>query len=123
MLQAVASDGVTLQGNAIILLDNRGVSDDGNTEAPSIVCYGDTYVLFFSSGCFNTANYTVNYATASSITGPYQRASKPLFVTGDYGLVGPGGMTMYHDAQHMVFHGNFGKGRALYVADVAIPWQ
>ena len=79
------------------------------------------YILFFSSGCFTTGNYTVNYATANSISSPYTRATLPLFVTGNYGLDGPGGMSIYQDAKHMVFHARYGNGRALY--DAAITFE
>ena len=68
-----------------------GASDQGIIEAPSLAKQGSTYVLFFSSGCFTTGNYNVNYATSSSITGSYKRAASPLFKTGTDGLTAPGG--------------------------------
>lgn len=120
VLQPVAQDGVTPQGSPISIMDNYGAVDQGCVEAPSLVRVANTYVLFFSSGCFNGPNYTVNYATSGSITGPYTRVDIPLFTTGDYGLKAPGGMTIYRDGQHMVFHANYGKGRALYAAIVTI---
>ncbi|OJD30661.1 glycoside hydrolase family 43 protein [Diplodia corticola] len=108
MLLAVAADGVTPQGSPIQLLDNAGVSDDGIVEAPSLVKTWDgEYVLFFSSGCYSTENYTVSFATSSGgVTGPYDRAAAPLLQTGDDNgaLVSPGGMDLHWDANHMVFH-------------------
>lgn len=104
----------------MILLDNNGVPDGGSVEAPSLVKSHGTYVLFFSSGCYITPNYTVNYATAHLIKGPYQRAAHPLFATDDLGLTAPGGMSIYLDAKHMVFHASYGAGRALYNAVVTI---
>ena len=120
MLQAVDEDGITLQHGPVMLLDNNGITDMGSVEGPSLVRSGTNYVLFFSSGCFLTEAYTVNYATAPSITGPYTRASRPLFMTGDYGLSAPGGMSMHPDSKHMVFHAYFGSGRALYNAAIDI---
>lgn len=117
----MSSNGSTPIGPAYTLLNNRGLPDGGSVEAPSLVQTSDgTYILYFSSGCFLTENYTVNYATSTSITGPYTRADIPLFQTGDYGLVAPGGMTMFRDAKHMVFHARWGAGmnRALYVAEI-----
>lgn len=102
------------------ILENNGLADQGVIEAPSLVRAGSTYVLFFSSGCYTTPNYTVNYAISDSIKGPYTRASRPLFITGDNGLVAPGGMAIHSDAQHMLFHANSGNGRALHAATVAI---
>ena len=110
---------MTIQYGATTLLDNGGVEDEGTVEGPSLVQSGNKYVLFFSSGCFTGPNYTVNYATANDITGPYKRAVQALFVTGNYSLDGPGGMSMYKDAKHMVFHARYGKGRALYDAVIS----
>ncbi|KAF2718707.1 glycoside hydrolase family 43 protein [Polychaeton citri CBS 116435] len=120
ILQPVASDGVTFDGGATQLLDNNGASDTGIVEAPSLGHSGNTYVLFFSSGCFVDGSYTVNYATSSSITGPYTRASRPLYKTGDRGLTAPGGADLDHDGQHLVFHANSGNGRALYTTTVDV---
>ncbi|KAK4540973.1 hypothetical protein LTR36_008481 [Oleoguttula mirabilis] len=120
ILQPVASDGHTLQGSATTLLNNNGASDEGIVEAPSLVKSGSTYVLFFSSGCYTTGAYNVNYATASSITGGYTRAASPLFATGTDGLTAPGGPDIYKDGEHLLFHADDGSGRALYQAVVTI---
>jgi hypothetical protein len=127
MIQAVDADGVTLQGSPIKILDNNGTSDMGIVESQSLVtrAYGE-YVLFFSSGCYSTFNYQVDYATASHISGPYTR-QPPLLVTGEViddgqTLSGPGGPDVYWDAHHMVFHGNYptSSTRAMYAALVDI---
>lgn len=120
ILQPVGADGYTPEGSAVSLLDNIGPSEDGVIEAPNLIRSGDTWVLFFSSGCFTSPRYTVSYATASSATGPYTRAAGPLFSTGDQGLSAPGGMSVAADGQHMVFHANSGSGRALYTAEIRI---
>ena len=124
MLQAVAADGVTPQGSATTILNNNGLSDNGVVEAPSLVkTSSGEYVLFFSNGCYDTANYTVNYATASSANGPYTRYG-PLFQTGTDGLYAPGGADILWDASHMVFHADYGNEnatlRAMYTAIVDI---
>lgn len=121
LLQKVAADGVTLQGSPVQLLDNAGVSDDGIIEAPTLTrSRSGTYVLFFSSGCFVSNDYTVSYATASNIAGPYTRNSTPLFKTGTYGLQAPGSASVWTDAQHMVFHANNGNVRSMYTAQITI---
>ncbi|KAL1615931.1 hypothetical protein SLS54_008765 [Diplodia seriata] len=106
MLLAVAADGITPQGSPVAILDNAGASDDGIVEAPSLIKTWDgQYVLFFSSGCYSTENYTVSYAiSATDVAGPYDRADAPLLQTGDYDLVSPGGMDVHWDASAMVFH-------------------
>ncbi|KAI6851699.1 MFS general substrate transporter [Hortaea werneckii] len=75
---------------ATTILDNIGAADQGIVEAPALVKSGSNFILFFSNGCFTKSTYTVNYATATSITGPYTRAASPLFATGQNGLTSPG---------------------------------
>lgn len=111
---------MTLQGSATTILDNLGASEEGIVEAPSLAHTGSTWILFFSGSCFTGGNYNVNYATASSITGPYTRAARPLFQTGDYGLNGPGGADIDHDGRHLLFHANNGNGRAMWQAQVKL---
>ena len=119
MVQAVAADGFTLQGAAIQLLDNSGASDDGIVEAPDLTKIGDTYFLFFSSGCYTSPDYTISYATSTSVVGPYTRQPTPLFQTGDYGLVAPGGASVWPHSPYMAFHANYVNVRAMYVAQIS----
>ncbi|KAF2165293.1 glycoside hydrolase family 43 protein [Zasmidium cellare ATCC 36951] len=127
-IQTVGSGGVTLQGGITDLLDNcdylkncaSGTTDNGIVEAPSLAKVGSTYVLFFSSGCYATSNYRVNYATSSSLLGPYTRHSGSLFQNGTYGLNSPGGASIARDGQHLVFHANYGSGRALYTDVISV---
>ncbi|GME26658.1 hypothetical protein GTA08_BOTSDO04181 [Neofusicoccum parvum] len=125
MLQAVEDDGVTASGDPVELLDNAGVSDDGLIEAPSLIKTWDgQYVLFFSSGCFSTENYTVSFAISSGdVTGPYVRADAPLLRTGDRNLTAPGGMDAHWDAHRMVFHAQTQADplvREMWIAGIAV---
>lgn len=116
ILQPVASDGITFLGAST---NNNGAEDQGVVEGPSLVKFGSTYVLFFSSGCF-VSSYNQTYATATSITGPYTRTSKPLFYSGVDGLDNPGGGDVHLDGKHLLFHANYGSGRAMYQAIITI---
>ena len=109
---------MTLLGSATTILDNEGASDEGIIEAPDLLHREGTWYLFFSANCYVNQNYNVHYATSKSVTGPYTRASKPLFKTGDgNGLTAPGGADVDHDGKHMVFHAQNGNGgRAMYTA-------
>ncbi|KXT04925.1 hypothetical protein AC578_3414 [Pseudocercospora eumusae] len=119
-IQPVAADGFTLTGSSTALLDHSRSSDDGILEAPVLVKSGSTYFLLFSSGCFTTTDYKVDYATAPSIIGPYTRAAHPLIATGDNGLIAPGGADVSEDLKYMLFHANHGGGRALYTATITV---
>ena len=105
-LQEVAGDGITPIGHPITLLD-RDALDGPLIEGPTIHRSREgVYFLFYSSGCFTTPTYDVAYATADSLMGPYQRAARPLFVTGDGpNLSAPGGIDIIKDGTMAVFHG------------------
>ncbi|KAL8993274.1 MAG: hypothetical protein Q9188_007373, partial [Gyalolechia gomerana] len=127
MLQQVSpSDGITPINDPIPILDR----DDGDgplIEAPSLARSADgTYILFFSSNCFNTDLYDISYATASNIEGPYTKSKKPLLRSGDGGgvLKSPGGADVAMDATRVVFHGDREKGdasvREMYVGQLTV---
>ena len=122
LLQAVASNGYTLIGAPTTLLDNNGLSDSGVTEAPSLIKAADgTYVLFYSRDCYSSINYTVSYATASSVTGPYTRRADLLVggLAGEDGgamnLTGTGGADVLWDGVHM--------GMLLSVGGTKCKWE
>jgi len=123
VLQEVGSNGVDVVGGPVTILNNNGLSDDGVTEAPSLVKTAEgEYVLFFSSGCYDGPDYNVNYATASNIDGPYTRRG-PLLKTGELGLYAPGGADVYWDGVHMLFHADLGTTpnvRQMYTALIDI---
>lgn len=130
MLQQVdAMDGTTPIGNPIPILD-RSNFDGPLIEAPSLVrsCEG-TYILFFSSNCFNTELYDTSYATASSIVGPYTKSATPLLQSGkprlpDGELKSPGGADVSVDGTRIVFHADRVKGsaavREMWAATISI---
>ncbi|MDI1491487.1 MAG: hypothetical protein OHK93_002696 [Ramalina farinacea] len=105
-LQQVGADGVTPVGSATTIL-SRGPADGPLIEAPSLVKAADgTYVLFFSSNCYNGPDYDVSYATAPSVTGPYTKSGAALLVSGDDGgmLNSPGGASVGIGGTQLVFH-------------------
>ena len=120
LLQKLDEDQVTTDGEPVQILD-RDESDGPLIEAPHLVKSKEgIYFLFFSSHCFTSPRYNVNYATASKIEGPYIRASKPLLQTGDFGLLSPGGATVSADGTKILFHGNCTERRCMYAGDVVL---
>lgn len=109
--QVNANDGVTPIGNPTSILKSvGGTADYGTVEAPSLVTNpsGGGFVLFYSSGFYMNSTYTVSYATASSVTGPYIKQGA-LLKTGTYGLNAPGGADVIRNGSLMVFHANQGE--------------
>ena len=104
MLQQLRYDGTTPNGDPIPLL-NRDKKDGPLIEAPSLVkSSGGTYVLFFSSNCYNSALYDTSYATSPSLKGPYTKTTTPLLLPGKYGLMSPGGTSVTPDGNTIVYH-------------------
>ncbi|KAI9724593.1 MAG: hypothetical protein M1828_003616 [Chrysothrix sp. TS-e1954] len=95
MLQKMQDDGITPDGPAIQILD-RVDADGPLVEAPALAKVDETYFLFYSSGCTKSPDYTVRYATAKHIAGPYVRAKDHgrLLQTGDSGLLAPGSVSV-----------------------------
>lgn len=120
MLQRVEEDGLTKIGDEIKILAN-GEYDGGNIQAPVMSKAADgTYVLYFSSNCYTTADYATSYATGPSPTGPFEKTAFPLLLTGN-GIWGPGGASVTVGGEFMAFHGyaseeDVGGRRAMYVA-------
>ncbi|CAK4030734.1 glycoside hydrolase family 43 [Lecanosticta acicola] len=103
MLQRTQSDGYTKIGSPVSIWNNQGVSDHYQTEAPSLVKNGDTYFLFFSTGCYSDNSYTTKYVTSSNVNGPYGNP-QTLLQQGSDGLYGPGGADVTPTGGQMVFH-------------------
>lgn len=124
--QVSTTDGITLTGWPTSIFKSFGnESDYGTVEAPSLVKNpsGAGYVLFHSSGFYKNSTYTVSYATAEAITGPYTKRSV-LLKTGDNGLNAPGGADITVAGDRMVFHANDGTSfndvRFMYTANLTI---
>ncbi|KAI5461253.1 glycosyl hydrolase [Mariannaea sp. PMI_226] len=112
-----ASDGSTLIGDPVTIM-NRIPDEDGPlVEAPDLVKLSDgRYLLFFSSHFYTDDAYDVKYAVADTIDGPYVRGAEPLLSTPQLGLKGPGGATSSEDASVLVFHSYCReKVRCMYV--------
>lgn len=85
-IEGVQSDGYTPTTQWIDLV-NSTAADDRDVEGSCLAVNPstpDNFVLFFSTGTFNTSDLKIQYATASSLLGPYERHGV-LLETGIYG--------------------------------------
>ncbi|KAI1376599.1 glycoside hydrolase family 43 protein [Hypoxylon crocopeplum] len=122
MLQEVGDDGVTKIGDSVQIFDRS--NDDGPlVEAPSLLRTANgLYILFFSSGCYLESTYNVNYATSTSVKGPFQRAPRPMIRTGEYTLQAPGGATAVNvgDRVGIAYHANCPAGRCMHTSQTVV---
>jgi hypothetical protein len=85
---------------------------------------GGRYVLFYSNHCWDGPGYSVNYAVADNITGPYERRSAkgaPLIGTGDgFNVTAPGGAATVPGGGCMLFHGDCSQGRCMFGAEMKV---
>jgi hypothetical protein len=135
-------DGVTniVREGGVVIFDRDQDLDGPLVEAPDLMFVrgeegsGEegVYVLFYSNHCWDSPGYSVNYATAKNITGPYVRggSGRPLIGTGDVlNVTAPGGATSFvangggeedPGKPGLVFHGNCPQGRCLFGASIAV---
>jgi hypothetical protein len=120
MLQQLAPNSITPVNELIELLD-RGDADGPLIEAPNMILANGVYFLFFSSNCYTTTLCDVNYATATSVKGPFTKSSAPLIVTNNpYEVTAPGGATATADGKAIVFHANCPVGRCMFERAITI---
>lgn len=113
LLQQVGSDGVSLIGAPTPMITNDAI-DGSSVEAPTIL-YGAAqkiYFLLYNSGCYTTTSYSVRVASATSLYGPWKKASTPFLVTGQTAadVYIPGGVDVTADGSKIVFHGDLNLG-------------
>jgi hypothetical protein len=114
-----------------MLLTDDESFQSGIVEGPNMVDVNGTFDLFYGAAGFNTANYSVGYATCAGPVGPCTDHATPLLVTAG-GESGPGGPAFfsYNGRMLMAFAAwpgvvgyNSGGYRAMYVASVSFDPQ
>ncbi len=92
-LAPLSEDGLRLTGTPRQLLKQTLAWEGPLVEAPTLWKHDGTYVLLYSANTYAGEHYAIGYATASSITGPYEKNSEPLLSTesSNRKFIGPGG--------------------------------
>ena len=123
--QPLAPDGTTLTGPPVELVRVDKAFEGRVVEAPTIVQRDGTYYLFYSANDFYGGAYRTAYATASSLAGPWTKATTELLTSDRFqgDVRGPGGqdiVTAPDGSDAIVFHGwnEAFTYRAMYVADL-----
>ena len=105
----LSPDGTALTAPPTRLVD-QDLEWEGNlVEAPTLVERDGTYVLLYSAGDYGGPGYTIGYATAPALLGPYTKNPEPLLSTTmtDDRYVGPGGQDVVvgpDGEDRLVFH-------------------
>lgn len=110
-IQRLSGDGLGLLGRPAKLLTNRPSLEGRIVEAPILRRHGSHYVLFYSANYYNTARYSVRYATSRMLVARYRRGNGALLTTrlmhrARLNAAGPGGQDVVTDASaqaHIVF--------------------
>ncbi len=96
------------------------------TEGSFIVKHKDTYYMIYSANDYQSQNYGVGYATASSPMGPWTKYDKNPIFQKPGNLVGVGHSAIFKDKKgrlRMVFHAHHDKEnihpRLMYITDVS----
>jgi arabinan endo-1,5-alpha-L-arabinosidase len=125
-LQQVSVDGAAPIGPRRALIKADRPEENHIVEAPAMVRHGDKYVLFYSGNAYNSGKYFVNYATASSLAGPFVKY-KGQFLNRD--TIGgaynnPGGEAVVPGRMHdyLLFHAYTGTSQRSMFA-VGLTWD
>ncbi len=108
-IQPLAPDGGSLAGTPTELLSHDRRWERPLIEAPSMVHARGRYFLFYSSNWWESARYSVGYATSPSVTGPFTKRTRtrPWLGSGA-ASAGPGGQEFFVAADgglRMAYHG------------------
>ncbi|HEY0413919.1 MAG TPA: glycoside hydrolase family 43 protein [Allosphingosinicella sp.] len=114
--QRLAPDGLATTGAPTPVLRADAAWEGGLIEAPTMIRYGDSYLLFFSANDFGWQDtqrlsaYAIGYATCRAPTGPCEAAPENPILHSFMGapgcLSGPGHQAVFQVGQHylMAFH-------------------
>ncbi|MBX9243797.1 family 43 glycosylhydrolase [Actinotalea ferrariae] len=121
-------DGTALAGPATKLVRQDLPWEGHLVEAPTLVERDGTYVLLYSANDYGGPAYTIGYATASSVLGPYTKNPEPLFATEmfDGRYVGPGGQDVVvgpDGEDRLVFHSWYGENTYRAMNVLPLTWQ
>ncbi|WP_051342709.1 glycoside hydrolase family 43 protein [Pseudonocardia spinosispora] len=112
-LQRLTPDGITPVGQRRALLTSDRPEEAQVVEAPTLVRRGGKYILFYSGNRYNSGRYFINYASASSLAGPFVKHPGTLLDgnTLNKKYANPGGQEVVLGGTHdyLVFHADIGR--------------
>ena len=93
--QPLRADGVALAGQPVALLRSGAAWEEPLIENPALIATGQSFVLLYSGGWWESRGYAIGYASCESQLGPCTKATVdgPLLASAD-GEAGPGGASV-----------------------------
>jgi serine/threonine protein kinase len=88
-MQALAADGVTVQGEPTQVLVATREWEHDNVEAPWVVQAGGYFYLFYTGSQYCDPSYAIGVARARTPSGPFEKLPQPI-VVGDADWLAPG---------------------------------
>jgi beta-xylosidase len=125
-LQPISADGLALTGDATALISADQPWEGILVEGPTLWKQEGRYILLYSANDYRSPRYAVGVATASSVSGPFEKDNDPLLATDlAAGIVGPGGQDLVVGPDGntwLLFHGwTPGGYRALHLGQ--LTWE
>jgi arabinan endo-1,5-alpha-L-arabinosidase len=88
-IQPLATDGLSVTGNATTLISNTLAWEGALIEGPWMIERGSYFYLFYSANGFADPNYSVGVARATSPLGPFVKGGSKILATKGH-WTGPG---------------------------------
>jgi beta-xylosidase len=104
----LAADRIHAASSRRALFSATRAWEAGVVEGPWVMRHNSTYYLFYSGGSFADASYAMGYATASSPTGTFAKASANPILKSTANVIGPGGGSVTTEpagGDWMLYHG------------------
>jgi arabinan endo-1,5-alpha-L-arabinosidase len=105
IVQALASDGLSLAGQRHRAFANDLPWEAHVVEGPWAVRRGEYVYVFYSGNAFHTAEYCTGVARARHPLGPFEKRDSPILVSGErWRGPGHGCVVTFEDEDFFVFH-------------------
>jgi arabinan endo-1,5-alpha-L-arabinosidase len=104
----LSADRIRASGSRRALFSATRSWEAGVIEAPWMHKRKPTYYLFYSAGNWTNASYAMGYATSSSPTGSFAKATANPILKSTADVIGPGGGSLTtgpHGGDWLVYHG------------------
>lgn len=124
----LTADGTVLAGEPVRMVKQDLPWEGDLVEAPTLVERDGTFTLLYSANSYGGAEYTIGYAQAPSLDGPWEKHPEPLFSSDmlDGRYVGPGGQDVVvgPDGEDLlVFHSWYGGTTYRAMNVLPLGWE